>query len=77
MAGTYVILGRSFAGVRVMNAMFVALACVLAFTVTLRYLGMLPAVLQAALFLYDPRSHRYATMILTESLACLLVVMLC
>jgi hypothetical protein len=77
MAGSYAILGRSFAPVRVMNAAFMALACTLALSLTFRYLGALPAVLQSALFLYDARPHQYATMIMTESLASLLAVAVC
>jgi 4-amino-4-deoxy-L-arabinose transferase-like glycosyltransferase len=77
MAGSYAILGRSFAPVRVMNATFMALACTLAFSLTFRYLGALPAALQSTLFLYDSRPHAYATMMLTESLSSLLVVAVC
>jgi 4-amino-4-deoxy-L-arabinose transferase-like glycosyltransferase len=77
MAGSYAILGKSFAPVRVLNATFMALACTLALSLTFRYLGALPAALQSALFLCDARPHQYATMIMTESLSALLVVAVC
>jgi 4-amino-4-deoxy-L-arabinose transferase-like glycosyltransferase len=77
MAGSYAVLGRLFAPVRVLKATFMALACTLALSLTLRSLGALPAALQSALFLSDTRPHAHATMIMTESLSTLLVVAVC
>jgi 4-amino-4-deoxy-L-arabinose transferase-like glycosyltransferase len=73
MAAIYKIFGRNFALVRAMNMTFMALAIVLIFMLIVRRYGVIPGLLFTALtVLFDFRSRFYASLILTEALACLL-----
>jgi 4-amino-4-deoxy-L-arabinose transferase-like glycosyltransferase len=77
MAGTYLVAGRQFALIRLINVLAMALTGTIVFTVALQRFGRGPALIFAVLFLIvDPQTRRYARLILTESLACLFVALM-
>lgn len=73
MAASYKVFGRRFGPVRVMNGVFMALACALGFLFVGRRFGLIPGLLFFALFVrLDESSRYYAQAVLTEAPACLL-----
>jgi len=77
MAGTYWVFGRQFEPIRVINCLATAGSLVFAFALIFRQFGFFPAWIAAFAFLvWDPRPAFYAGLVLTESLACLLTVVL-
>jgi 4-amino-4-deoxy-L-arabinose transferase-like glycosyltransferase len=74
MAVSFKIFGRHFEPLRVMNAIFMALATALIFALIVRRFGVIPGLLFTTLLvLLDYRSRYYSWRLLTEALACLLV----
>lgn len=74
MSVSYAIFGRHFGPVRVMNSIFMALAVALVFILIARWFGVIPGLLCVTLLVcVDDRSRFYASLVLTEALACLLV----
>jgi hypothetical protein len=77
VAGLYAAFGRSFAAVRVFNCLVMAAAGTVAAWVTARRLGPLPGLLCGLLFVVvEHRARYHAGLVLTESLASLLAVLL-
>lgn len=73
MAASYKVFGRGFTPVLVMNYLFMAMACALAFLLSQTF-SPLPGMLCAARFIGDPGIRHYSNTLLTESLACVLVI---
>jgi 4-amino-4-deoxy-L-arabinose transferase-like glycosyltransferase len=73
MAGSYKLFGRHFAPVRFMNMTFIAAAIALSFFLVARRFGIAPGLLALLLLLVDDRLRYYASMILTEAVACFLM----
>ncbi len=76
MAASYFLFGRNFAVIRALNCLAMAFACNITFTIVARRLGVIPGLLFAVLLVLDGRLGFYARLILTESIACLLVALL-
>jgi 4-amino-4-deoxy-L-arabinose transferase-like glycosyltransferase len=77
MAALYAAFGRSFAVVRVFNCLVMAAAGAVAVGLVARRLGPLPGVLSGLLFaVIEHRARYHAGLVLTESLASLLAILL-
>jgi hypothetical protein len=77
IAGTDVLLGRQFWGIRLINGACVAATCGLVAHVVWRMAGLAPALLGAFVFVViDYRTRLYSRAILTEAIACVLVALL-
>jgi 4-amino-4-deoxy-L-arabinose transferase-like glycosyltransferase len=77
MAASFKIFGRHFAPIRFLNSIFLALAVVIAFAVVARRFGVIPGLLcTVLLLLVDFRLSYYASQILTEPQAVLLMTLM-
>ncbi|MGC1275023.1 MAG: glycosyltransferase family 39 protein [Planctomycetaceae bacterium] len=76
-AGLYSLFGRSFAAVRVFNCLIMAAAGAVAAWLVAKRLGVVPGLLCGVLFaVVEHRARYHAGLVLTESLASLLAVLL-
>lgn len=76
MGTVYKVFGRQFGLIRVINSSFLALAVAIAFLIVARRLGAGPAILCGTLLVFDYGFPVYATLILTEAVACLCVMIM-
>jgi 4-amino-4-deoxy-L-arabinose transferase-like glycosyltransferase len=71
LAGTFVVFGREYWPIRVINTAAMSAAAAVAALIGYRIMGTIAGVLTFVLFLLNPWSSEYARMIFTEALACL------
>lgn len=76
MAISYRVFGRIFWPIRVFTSLCMALACTIFVIILTRWFGVIPGALGILLLFIAPELDYYASVIMTEALACLVVSMM-